>query len=81
LAKERATAAKVRPPHFCILEPERFPASRMSHWASGQSRGRSAMRGKQTKFQPERIMGELCLGVAVAGAETLVVMGLVLAFA
>jgi hypothetical protein len=39
------------------------------------------MRGKQTNFQPERIMGEVCLGVAAAGLETLVVMGLVLAFA
>jgi hypothetical protein len=39
------------------------------------------MRGKRMKFQPERIMGEVCLGVAAAGVETLVVMGLVLAFA
>jgi hypothetical protein len=39
------------------------------------------MRGKQTKFKPERIMGELCLGAAVAGVETLVVMGLIIAFA
>ncbi len=39
------------------------------------------MRSKQTKLQPERIAGELCLGVAVAGVETLVVMGLIIAFA
>ena len=39
------------------------------------------MRSKQAKLQPERIIGELCLGVAVAGVETLVVMGLIIAFA
>jgi hypothetical protein len=33
------------------------------------------MRSKQTKFQPERIMGEVCLGVAFTGAEILVVVG------
>jgi hypothetical protein len=38
------------------------------------------VRSTQTKFQPERIMGEVCLVVAVAGAEILVVVGLVLAF-
>jgi hypothetical protein len=38
------------------------------------------VRKQQTKFQPERIMGELCLGVAVAGAEILIVAALVLAF-
>jgi hypothetical protein len=35
LAKQRATAAKVRPPHFCILEPERLPASRMESLGIG----------------------------------------------
>jgi len=42
---------------------------------------RSKQTNKQTKLQPERIAGELCLGVAVAGVETLVVMGLIIAFA
>jgi len=43
-------------------------------------RGRSALRSKQPKLQPERVMGEVCLGVAVTDIETLVIMGLVLAF-
>jgi hypothetical protein len=38
------------------------------------------MRSKQTKFQTDRRMGQVCLGVAVAGTEILVVVGLVLAF-
>lgn len=33
------------------------------------------MRGKQTQFPTERIMGELCLGAAVAGVEALLVWG------
>ena len=32
------------------------------------------MRNKQPEFQFERVMGEVCLGVAVAGVETLIVM-------
>ncbi len=38
------------------------------------------MPGKQTEFQPERAMADFCLGVAVAGVETLVVMAIVVAF-
>jgi hypothetical protein len=38
------------------------------------------MRSKQTKFQSERIAGEVCLGAAVAAVETLVVWALIIAF-
>ena len=38
------------------------------------------MRSKQTTLQHQRMMGEACLGVAIAGVEILVVAGLVLAF-
>jgi hypothetical protein len=34
------------------------------------------VRSKRPKFQPERVMGEVCLGVAVAGVETLIVMAI-----
>ena len=34
------------------------------------------MRSKQPEFQSERVMGEVCLGVAVAGVETLIVMAI-----
>ena len=39
-------------------------------------RGRNAVRSKQPEFQSERVMGEVCLGVAVAGVETLIVMAI-----
>ena len=41
---------------------------------------RSAVLGRETKFQPERVMADLYLGVAVAGLYTLVGMGIILAF-
>jgi hypothetical protein len=41
----------------------------------------SAVRGKQIKFQSERVMADLCLGMAVAGVNTLIGIGLIIAFA
>jgi hypothetical protein len=38
------------------------------------------MIGKLIKFQSQDVMGGLYLGVAVAGVEALVAMGLVIAF-
>jgi hypothetical protein len=38
------------------------------------------MIGKLIKFQPQDVMGGLYLGVAVAGVNALVAMGLVIAF-
>jgi hypothetical protein len=38
------------------------------------------MRSKQIHFEPESIMSEVCLGVAITGLYTLVGMGLALAF-
>ena len=34
------------------------------------------MRSKQPEFQSERVMGEVCLGVAVAGVETLIAIAI-----
>jgi hypothetical protein len=43
--------------------------------------GTEKCRALHTKFQPERIIREFGLGVALAGIETRVVMGLMIAFA
>jgi hypothetical protein len=37
-----------------------------------QSRRESAVRGKPIKFQSESITADLCLGVAIAGINTLI---------
>ncbi len=39
------------------------------------------MPGKQPKLQAERVMAGVCLGIAIASANTLVVMGVAIAFA
>jgi hypothetical protein len=36
--------------------------------------------GKETKFQPERVMTDLYLGATVAGLYILVGMGIIIAF-
>ena len=38
------------------------------------------MFGRQTKFPSESVQADICLGVTIAGIETLVAMGLFLAF-
>jgi hypothetical protein len=38
------------------------------------------VRGKRTKFESDSVMAGLCLGVAVAGVNTLVVMAIFVAF-
>ena len=38
------------------------------------------MREKHIQLQPESVMADVCLGVAVAGLYTLVGMGLTIAF-
>jgi hypothetical protein len=35
---------------------------------------------KPNKFRSERMMADVCLGIAIAGANTLVVMGITIAF-
>jgi hypothetical protein len=39
------------------------------------------VRGKQTSFQSEELTAELCLGVAIAGVNTLLGIGLIIVFA
>jgi hypothetical protein len=39
------------------------------------------VRGKQIKFQSESVMAGLCLGVAIAGVNTLIGIGLIIVFA
>ena len=41
---------------------------------------RNAVLGRETKFQPERVMADLYLGVTVTGLYTLVGMGIIIAF-
>jgi hypothetical protein len=42
--------------------------------------GAVSLLGRETKFQPERVMADLYLGVTVAGLYTLVGMGIIIAF-
>jgi hypothetical protein len=37
--------------------------------------------GNQPKLQPEAVMADVCLSIAIAGANMLVVMGVAIAFA
>jgi hypothetical protein len=46
----------------------------------GQSRGKNAMRRKKTKLQSESIRADLCLGVAIAGINILIGIGLITVF-
>jgi len=39
------------------------------------------MFGRQTKFQSEKLMADVCLGIMIAGVNTLIVLGAALAFA
>jgi hypothetical protein len=41
----------------------------------------SALHGKQIKFQSESVMADLCLGVAIAGMNTLIGIALIIVFA
>jgi hypothetical protein len=43
-------------------------------------RRRSAMFGRKTKFQSERLMAHVYLGIMIAGVNTLIVLGAALAF-
>jgi hypothetical protein len=38
------------------------------------------MFGRKTKFQSERLMADIYLGIMIAGVNTLIVLGVVLAF-
>ena len=40
----------------------------------------SAMFGRKTKFQSERLMADVYLGITIAGVNTLIVLGAALAF-
>jgi len=58
------------------ISPERIPRLLLdAHTA------RKAVLGKQIKFQSESLTADLCLGVAIAGVNTLIVIGLFIVFA
>jgi hypothetical protein len=38
------------------------------------------MFGRKTKFQSEKLMADIYLGIMIAGVNTLIVLGVVLAF-
>jgi hypothetical protein len=41
---------------------------------------RGAMSGRQIKFQSENVMADICLGIAIAGVNVLIVVAIVIAF-
>ena len=51
----------------------------MSHWGGTIAWG-NAVRGKQAKFQSESIRADLFLGVAIAGINILIGIGLIIVF-
>jgi hypothetical protein len=65
--------------NFSARGQERFSAFGVMP-LGGAIAARSAVRGKQLKFQSESVMADVCLGVTVAGLYTLVGMGLTIVF-
>jgi len=51
-----------------------------AHLLLDPCRWRSAMFGRKAKFQSERLMADVYLGIMIAGVNTLVVLGAALAF-
>ena len=56
-------------PTFCLTYAEETIARR------------SVMFGRKTKFQSERLMAGVYLGIMIAGVNTLIVLGVAFAFA
>jgi hypothetical protein len=61
------------------ISSERMPIFRLTYAAETIAR-RSVMLGRQTKFQSERLMADVYLGIMIAGVNTLIVLGAALAF-
>jgi hypothetical protein len=51
-----------------------------AHLLLSACRRRSAMFGRKTKFQSEKLMADVYLGIMIAGVNALIVLGVVLAF-
>jgi hypothetical protein len=64
---------------FVRFLTERFTVSRVIISMQTTARG-SAMPGKQLNFPSEGVMADVCLGLAVAGVNTLVALGVCIAF-
>jgi hypothetical protein len=61
-------------------QPERRLGSRLIHWALGQSA--SVHSEEQIKFQPDDdLTATVCLGIAIAGVNTLIGIGFMIVFA
>jgi len=58
---------------------ERIPISRLVYAGKTIARGR-AMFDSQTKFQPENVIADVYLAIAIAGANALIVMAVTIAF-
>jgi hypothetical protein len=56
------------------------PLPRDSLWAGPIAIG-SAMRGKQSEFHSDSVKADVCLGVVIAGVNTLIGIGLIIVFA
>src|ERR1700738_4324867 len=65
--------------HFCTFLPERNRGSRVIY-SAGQQHVDLRCQMDRSKHESESVMGGLYLGVAVAGVEALIAMGLVIAF-
>ena len=60
--------------------PSNTPAERMPISCLVHVDGEAAMFGGKTKFQSERLMADIYLGIMIAGVNTLIVLGAALAF-
>jgi hypothetical protein len=58
---------------------ERIPIFRLVYAGSTIARGRAVF-DSQTKFQSENVMADVYLGIAIAGANALIVMAVAIAF-
>jgi hypothetical protein len=76
LSRRVLSFARVPQVHFCTIGPERNPGSRVMY-LGGTIAGGSVMPDKQ--INSEGVMAGLYLGIAVAGVNALVAMGLVIA--
>jgi hypothetical protein len=63
--------------YFCR---ERFPGSRLIY-SGRETAWKNAVFRKQIQVQSESIPADICLGVAIAGVNTLIGIGLILVFA
>jgi hypothetical protein len=70
-------ASRFGPVAFPIVPRERFSGWSVIHVTA---HGGSAMAASKIKFHSAEVLGDLYLGIAIAGVNTLLVIGMTLAF-